>query len=186
MWHSQYAILNSWFSDDSEFSILQHCGPKGLILNLLLDQSIILKALLSSGIFLAMVVFLPVIDFWVNRLIVSSTVWMNWSKWARIAHAALPLKLLLAQMAWKMLAKSFGKVEQRVKDALVEMECANLEGMIPLTVGPGSEYIEEEDDLEIFLEDDDLEDDEGLLIQDDEITEDDDSDNFSDYDSDED
>jgi hypothetical protein len=177
MWHSQYAVLNSWFGDESEFGILQHCGPKGLLLNLLLDQSIVLKSLLTSAIFLALVVCLPLIDFWVNRVIVSSPVWMNWPQWARIMHAALPLKLLLGQMAWKMMAKAFGKVEQRVKDTLVELECANLEETIPVTVGPGSEYIEEEeeDDLDIFLDDDDVDEGEVLLDSDE-----DDSDDFDD------
>jgi len=185
MWHSQYAVLKSWFGDDSQFTILQHCGPKGLILNLLLEQSIVLKSLLTSVILLAFVIFLPVIDFWVNRIVVSSTVWMNWSSWARIMHAALPLKLLLGQMSWKMMAKAFGKIEQRVRDTLVELECANFEEMIPVTVGPGSEYIEEEeDDLDIFLDDDDVEDDEELLLDnddDDSDVEEDDSD-FSDDD----
>jgi hypothetical protein len=80
-------------------------------------------------------------------------------------------------MAWKMMAKAFGKVEQRVKDTLVELECANLEETIPVTVGPGSEYIEEEeeDDLDIFLDDDDADDGEVLLDSDD-----DDSDDFDD------
>jgi hypothetical protein len=62
-------------------------------------------------------------------------------------HAALPLKLLLGQMAWKFLANSFGKLENRVRDYIVDVECAILEESIPLTVGPGSEVMEEDIDI---------------------------------------
>lgn len=146
MWHSQYAVLKSWFGDDSAFSVLQHSGPRGLILSLLLDQRIVLRALLSIAFMLAAIVFLPLLDFFVNRTLVSSILWMNWPQWARIVHAALPLKLLLTQMAWKFMAKMFGKVEQRVKDTLVEMECATLEESTPLTVGPGSDVPLDDDE----------------------------------------
>jgi hypothetical protein len=148
MWHSQYAIRKSWFGDDSTFSVLQHCGPTGLILSLLLDHGLVLKALLTTAMFLAILIFLPLLDFWMSRMLVSSTIWTNWPQWARIVHAALPLKLLLGQMGFKFLASLFGKVEQRVRDALVELECANLEECIPLTVGPGSEIIDVEEEEE--------------------------------------
>ena len=48
-------------------------------------------------------------------------------------------------MAWKALSRTLGKVEARVKDILVEIECSNLEETIPLTVGPGSEVPQEDD-----------------------------------------
>jgi hypothetical protein len=148
MWHSQYAIRKSWFGDDSSFSVLQHCGPTGLILSLLLDHGMVLKGLLTTAMILASLIFLPFLDFWMSRMLVSSTIWINWPQWARIVHAALPLKLLLGQLGFKFLANLFGKVEQRVRDALVELECANLEECIPLTVGPGSELNEIEEDKE--------------------------------------
>ena len=183
MWHSQYAIRKSWFGDDSSFSVLQHCGPTGLVLSLLLDHSMVLKALLTTAMILAILIFLPILDFWMSRMLVSSTIWINWPQWARIVHAALPLKLLLGQMGFKFLANLFGKVEQRVRDALVELECVNLEQCIPLTVGPGSEVIEIEieedeedekdtgtdkdnDDGTIVL-DEDRDDDFGIVLDDD-------------------
>jgi hypothetical protein len=176
MWHSQYAIGRSWFGDDSACSVLQHSGPTGLILSLLLDNGIVLKSLLTTALLLTMILFLPLLDFGMNRMLVSSTIWMNWPQWARIVHAALPLKLLLGQMAFKFAANSFGKVEQKVKDSLVELECANLEVTLPLTVGPGSEVMEEDeeddvdddddDDIDIVLDDDD-DDDIGIIFDED-------------------
>lgn len=148
MWHSQYAIGKSWFGDDSPYSILQHCGPTGLILSLLLDHGAVLKSLLILSIFLAFTVIFPVVDSVMNRILVSSTVWGNWPQWARIIHAALPLKLLMAQMGFKFAAGLLNKVEQRVKDALVELECNNLEATVPLTVGPGSEVVEGVDEFQ--------------------------------------
>jgi hypothetical protein len=164
MWHSQYAITKSWFSDDSNFSVLQHCGSTGLLLSLILDNAIVLKSLLGTAIFLILLIFLPALDFAMNRALVSSTVWTSWPQWARFAHAALPLKLLLAQMGFKMLSKAFGKLEQRVKDVLVEIECSNLESCTPLTLGKGSEVTDDDqyegrnktegDFAEIVLEED--------------------------------
>lgn len=169
MWHSQYAIRKSWFGDDSSFSVLQHCGPTGLVLALLLDHAIVLKALLAAAMILAILIFLPILDFWMSRMLVSSTIWINWPQWARIVHAALPLKLLLGQMGFKFLANLFGKVEQRVRDALVELECVNLEQCIPLTVGPGSEVIEieiEEDEEDEKDTDTDKDNDDGTIVLD--------------------
>ena len=55
--------------------------------------------------------------------------------WGRFVHAALPLKILLGQMAWKSVAGSFGKLERLVRDYIVELECDILEESIPVTVG---------------------------------------------------
>ena len=156
MWHSQYAIGKSWFGDDSPFSILQHCGPTGLILSLLLDHGAVLKTLLTISILLAFAAVFPLVDVCMNRILVSSTVWGNWPQWARIVHAALPLKLLMAQMGFKFAAGLLNKAEQRVKEALVELECANMESCVPLTVGPGSEVVEGLDEFEGGDDDEDV------------------------------
>jgi hypothetical protein len=151
MWHSQYAILYSWFGDNSEYSLLQHVGIKGFLITLLLDtaRGALLKSVLVVGILSVLILFMPMIEFIVNRALVSSMFWLRWPTWGRFVHAALPLKLLLGQLGWKFLASSFGKLESRVRDSIVDMECAILEESIPLTVGPGSQ------DVDISLEDED-------------------------------
>ena len=158
MWHSQYAILSSWFGDDSEFSLLQHVGIKGLFLSFLLDTGVrgaLLKSFLVLGILSLVILFMPIIEYVVTRVLVSGMFWLRWPAWGRFVHAALPLKLLLGQMGWKFIATSFGKLESKVRDYIVDMECAVLEESIPLTVGPGSqdvdEEIEEEDD-DVFMD----------------------------------
>lgn len=147
MWHNQYAVLNSWFGDDSQYSMLQHTGVKGFFISLLLDtaRGLLLKSLLVTAILATMLVFLPILEFIVNRCLTSGFFWGKWPTWGRIVHAALPLKLLLGQLAWKFLASSFSKLENRVRDKIVDMECTILEESIPLTVGPGSEVVEEID-----------------------------------------
>jgi hypothetical protein len=149
LWHNQYAILQSWFGDDSEYSMLQHVGVQGLFITLLLDtaRGLLLKTLLVAGILSVVIVFMPILEFLVNRILTSGFFWLKWPTWGRIVHAALPLKLLLGQMAWKFLANSFGKLENRVRDYIVDVECAILEESIPLTVGPGSEVMEEDIDI---------------------------------------
>jgi hypothetical protein len=157
MWHSQYAILSSWFGDDSEFSLLQHVGIKGLFITLLLDtaRGALLKSVLVVGILSVLILFMPMIEFIVTRVLVSGMFWLRWPTWGRFVHAALPLKLLLGQLGWKFFASSFGKLESRVRDYIVDMECAILEESIPLTVGPGSQDVDEqieEEDGDVFMD----------------------------------
>ena len=67
---------------------------------------------------------------------------MKWTSWSRFAHAALPLKLLLGQMAWKLIATSFGKLEGIVRDCIVDLECSILEENIPVTISDGAATLE--------------------------------------------
>lgn len=153
MWHSQYSILKSWFSDESEFSLMQFVGFKGFVIStLLLDlgNGMALRGLLVLGVINVVMVLMPVIEIVIGRVLVSSFLWMKWLSWSRFAHAALPLKLLLGQMAWKLVATSFGKLEGTVRDYIVDLECSILEENIPVTVG-GEQG---DDDIEVFSSDD--------------------------------
>lgn len=158
MWHSQYAVLNSWFGDNCEFSLLQHTGIKGFLITLLLDtgRGALLKSALAVAILISLIIFMPAIEFTTNRALVSGTFWLRWPTWSRFVHAALPLKLLLGQLGWKFLASSFGKLERRVRDYIVDVECAILEESIPLTVGPGSQDVDlfslEDEDGHVFMD----------------------------------
>ena len=154
MWHSQYAILNSWFNDQSQFSLLQFVGWKGFIVStILLDlgKGMALRGLLMLSVASAILIFLPAIEFIVSRLLTSSVLWMKWQSWGRFVHAALPLKILIGQMMWKFLAGSFAKLESFVRDAIVDLECAILEESIPVTIRDGDsstggmDYGEEDD-----------------------------------------
>jgi hypothetical protein len=138
MWHDQYAILKSWFDSDSEFSLLQHVGMKGFLLNALLEGKR-LHVVVALGLMVAAIVFMPVLEYIVNRILVSGLLWSKWPTWGRFLHAALPLKLLMFQFAFKYIGKLFLKLVGVVKVGLVEMESQILEEMIPLTVGPGSD-----------------------------------------------
>ena len=142
MWHSKYAILRSWFSDESEFSFLQHAGFRGFLLsNLLLDlgDGIVLRSLVVLSILTTLIVSMPVLEYFVNRLLVSGPFWAKWISWRTFAHASLPLKLIMGQLAWKATARGFGKLEGKIRDYVVDMESAMLEECVPLTVGPGAE-----------------------------------------------
>jgi len=147
MWHSQYSILNSWFSDSSEYSILQHVGLKGYIISsILLDgmNGMVLRTLLICSILSVLIVCMPLIEYAVQRIIVSAPFWNKWSTWGRIVRAGFPLKLLIGQLVWKGVASAFCKVENEVREYIVDMECDILEESVPVTVGVGSEeYLEE-------------------------------------------
>jgi len=148
MWHSKYAILRSWFSDESEFSFLQHTGFRGFLLsNLLLDLGggIVLRSLVVLSILAALIVSMPALEYLVNRLLVSGPFWAKWISWRTFVHASLPLKLIMGQLAWKVTATGFGKLEGKIRDYVVDLESAMLEECVPLTVGPGSEIDDDED-----------------------------------------
>lgn len=149
MWHSRYAVLHSWFSDESEFSLMQHAGVKGFLLsNVLLDlgNGAMLRSLLAGALLAAIVIAIPALEYVANRALVSGALWTRWYSWHRIVHAALPFKLLIGQMAWKAAASSFAKIEGKVRDHIVDLECSMLEECVPLTVGPGTEMEEEEEE----------------------------------------
>ena len=176
MWHSKYAILRSWFSDESEFSFLQHTGFRGFLLsNVLLDLGggIVLRSLVVLSILTALVVSMPALEYMVNRLLVSGPFWAKWISWRTFVHASLPLKLIMGQLAWKATARGFGKLEGKIRDYVVDMESAMLEECVPLTVGPGAEL---DDDGEDALEDEEDEFDFGMLDDND-----DDGDAYDDY-----
>jgi len=134
MWHTKYAILKSWFDAESEYSLLQHVGVQGFILNSIL-QGIRLQLVLGCTIVFLTVLFLPLLEYMANRFLVSSFFWSQWPKWYRFAHAALPLKIFIGQFTFGYLSKGFTMLTKHVKDILVEMECNLFETCIPLTVG---------------------------------------------------
>jgi len=144
MWFNNYSILQSWFSDNSEFSLLQFVGWKGFFISsVLLDfkNGLVLKSLLTLAVItFILVCALPPLEYIIMRVLVSSGFWKSFMSWNRFVHAALPLKLLMAQMAWKFVAGSFGKLEQHVRDHVIDIECSILEDCIPLTSLPQNDH----------------------------------------------
>mmetsp|Transcript_23462 Transcript_23462/g.67605 ORF Transcript_23462/g.67605 Transcript_23462/m.67605 type:complete len:408 (-) Transcript_23462:15-1238(-) len=151
MWHSKYAVLRSWFSDESQFSFLQHTGFRGFLLsNLLLDLGggIVLRSLVVLSILATLIVSMPALEYFVNRLLVSGPFWAKWISWRTFVHASLPLKLIMGQLAWKLTATGFGKLEGKIRDYAVDMESAMLEECVPLTVVPVAAEIDDDDAVE--------------------------------------
>eukprot|EP00571_Detonula_confervacea_P010333 CAMPEP_0172298994 /NCGR_PEP_ID=MMETSP1058-20130122/1388_1 /TAXON_ID=83371 /ORGANISM="Detonula confervacea, Strain CCMP 353" /LENGTH=383 /DNA_ID=CAMNT_0013008291 /DNA_START=46 /DNA_END=1197 /DNA_ORIENTATION=+ len=178
MWHSQYSILRSWFSDESEFSMLQHVGVKGFFISsVLLDggNGMVLRSLLILSVLSALILLMPLIELIVGRIIVSAPFWAQWMTWGRIVRAGFPLKLLIGQLVWKGVASCFTKVENEVREYIVDLECEILEDSVPVTVGVGMESEEEESD-EIM---------EDLDEEEMEMDSEDDLDEYDEYDEDE-
>lgn len=139
MWHSQYSILKSWFSEESPFSLLQHVGIKGFFVStILLDwgNGLFLKGIVLGMLWMAWGLFLyPIVEYMGNRFLVSGLFWSFYGHWSKIAHAAFPLKLLLAQMGWKFAVGKLDSLTNFIRDYIVELECQILEESIPITVG---------------------------------------------------
>jgi len=159
MWHSKYAILQGWFRDESEYSFLQHVGLKGFVVStLLLDlgNGLLTKSLLfSTVLFITVTALMPIFEFLMNRLLVSGLFWKWYPNWARIYHAAFPLKLLLAQMGWKFVAGKLDALYNFVRNIIVDMECDIFEETIPVTVGVEEPEAEEASFVTSDVEEDD-------------------------------
>eukprot|EP00979_Chaetoceros_neogracilis_P002331 scaffold409_cov295-Chaetoceros_neogracile.AAC.1 len=131
---------------------MQFIGWKGFFVsNILLDlgNGMALKTLLFLGCLGVLGMTMPVIEIIIGRFLTCSPLWMKWMSWGRFVHAALPLKILIGQMAWKFLAGSFGKLETFVRDYIVELECMILEESIPVTIGDirSDDVVSDDDDV---------------------------------------
>ena len=158
MWSDKYAVLSSWFSPQSRYSLLQHVGLKGVLLNTLLEGStlsVVVGMLLVMGI----IIFMPVIEYIVGRFLVSGYLWMKWASWARFVHVGLPFKLVIFQIVFGQASKLFAKLVSLAKDKLVNLECKILEETIPLTVGVPTILDEEEEEVVEHLKENDDDDD---------------------------
>jgi hypothetical protein len=135
LWHSQYAIHKSWFdASSSPYSLYLHLPPVVAVLSYLLDTPWVLSLSIVATTLLGFLLTLPVWEQVVQAIVTHPAVWVNWPQWGRFVHAALPLKLLLGQMAWKALARLFGGTYQRIRTYLMEWECQWWEQAIPLTL----------------------------------------------------
>jgi len=118
--------------------MLQHVGVKGFVISsVLLDggNGLVLRSLLIMTVMSAIITLMPLLEFIVQRIIVSAPFWAQWQTWGRIVRAGFPLKLLIGQLAWKGVATAFTKLENDVREYIVDMECDILEENVPLTVG---------------------------------------------------
>jgi hypothetical protein len=134
LWHSQYSILKTWLHPASKYSLYRHLSVTGTALSYLLDAPTVLGVTLAAA-FVAL--FLATLPLWtrvVQTILTHPILWKQWPSWGRFVHAALPLKLLLGQLAYKGLASVAGQVYNRVRDELIEWECQIWEDCVPLTI----------------------------------------------------
>lgn len=137
LWHSQYSILATWLNPESEFSMYHHLNPAGSLLSFLLDSPIFLIGGMMFALSTAFLVTLPFWESLITTFLSSSLLWLQWPNWGRFVHAALPLKLLLGQMAWRFIGTILGKIYGDLRQRLVELECQMWEDCMPLTVLEG-------------------------------------------------
>jgi hypothetical protein len=104
------------------------------VLSCLLDMPLLLATAMLAAAGMVVLTTWPVWEYALQRFLTSPIVWLQWHQWARFLHAALPLKLLLGQMAWKGLASLFVLGFSNVRGQLVEWECQLLEDCTPLTI----------------------------------------------------
>jgi hypothetical protein len=135
LWHNQYAILSTWFQPGHAYSLSSHLPLfPGQVLTLVLDRPYILTATLTLSLILAVLATWPLWELAARMLLTSRILWRHWSSWYRIVHAAMPLKLLLAQMGLRFVQDKFGALESTIRTYLIEWECRLLQEHLPLTI----------------------------------------------------
>jgi hypothetical protein len=135
LWHNQYAILSTWFQPGHAYSLSSHLPLfPGQVLSLVLDRPLILTAALTLTLVLTVLATWPLWEQAARLLLTSRILWRYYSSWYRIAHAAMPLKLLLAQMAMRLVQTQFGALQSTIRTYLMEWECRLLQDHLPLTI----------------------------------------------------
>jgi hypothetical protein len=135
LWHNQYAILSTWFQPGHAYSLSSHLPLfPGQVLTLLLDRPLILTTALTLSLVVAVLATWPLWELTVRLLLTSRLLWRYHSSWYRIVHAAMPLKLLLAQMGLRLVQNQFGALESTIRTFLMEWECRLLQQHLPLTI----------------------------------------------------
>ncbi|CAB9501798.1 expressed unknown protein [Seminavis robusta] len=194
MWHNKYAIHRAWFGAHSPYSLYAHLPWQGYLLTILLDVPLVLNIFVATILAIVVHMTRPIWESLLALLLTSGLLWKQWPHWFRFAHAALPFKLLMGQMAWKSVGMVFGKVAHQIREYLITMEGQIWEASIPITVvDAGDEAIvaqktgfrssnDEEADEDMDDDEDDMDDD-GSEEEDEEINldDDDESDDGSDF-----
>lgn len=146
LWHSQYAILSTWFSPTHPFSVATHLTATGTLLNYLLDSPHVLTIAMSAMLILTFLLTLPVWESLGQTILTFPALWHYWPTWGRFVHAALPLKLLIGQVAFNFLQSIFFSLYARIRSQLVEWECRMLEECLPITILEDDDDIDDDDD----------------------------------------
>mmetsp|Transcript_19786 Transcript_19786/g.47798 ORF Transcript_19786/g.47798 Transcript_19786/m.47798 type:complete len:444 (-) Transcript_19786:172-1503(-) len=134
LWHNKYSVLDGWFGPESDYSLLQHVGAKGLVLDYLLTGERFIFVMAIALVF-SIVAMTPMLEYFVGRVVASGLFWSLWPRWRMVYRANLPMQLFFGQLAFEFCSKSFLKLASKVKQWLVLMECELMEDRIPLTVG---------------------------------------------------
>jgi hypothetical protein len=140
LWHSQYSILKTWLHPSDKYSLYNYLTPAGTILSYVLDSPYVLAACMVLTGLIGLLATLPFWEAVIQTVLTHPFIWIQWPQWGRFVHAALPLKLLLGQLAYRGMADIFGKIHGTVRDQLIEWECQMWEECIPLTILEGTRY----------------------------------------------
>ena len=147
LWHNKYSVLDGWFGPESDYSLLQHVGAKGLVLDFLLTGDRFMFVMAIALVF-SIVAMTPMLEYIVCRVVASGMFWSHWLKWRLVYRANLPLQFFFGQLAFEFFKKLFLKLAFKVKQWLVLMECELMEDRIPLTVGVPDLVLDESLDVE--------------------------------------
>lgn len=136
LWFDRYRIDMTRFSRDA--------GPAGQVLGAFLDKRSATRTATVVVSVIALAVLRLPIQLVVVGVVTSPAVWRNYANWSPIAHAPLPLKLVLIRQAYSAVAYYFSLVEKLIIDTLTDLESRLFEA----TARPDEPDRAEEEDLD--------------------------------------
>lgn len=114
LWFDQYTLDMSRFSHEA--------GPVGVALAHVLESPRIVRAATLACAFVLTFIFGPFVHMLVVAVLTSSITWRQYGLWSPIAHAPLPLKLLIFRQSYLAIAHYFLLLEKHVHSLLTDLE----------------------------------------------------------------
>ena len=119
LWYDKYAL---------DFrQLTAEAGPVAAALAGVLDSPRACRGLALAVLAAGLAALRGVLAAGAVALAASQMLWANYALWSPIAHAPLPLKLLMGRQLYIWVVMAFNHVVRLVRSALVELECGALE-----------------------------------------------------------
>jgi hypothetical protein len=156
LWYHQYDIVSTWFQPHHRYSLYAHYrNPVAALVTAALNVRppwLLGCVTLSTVGALLLLLLGPLVEALGTTLLTSRLLWQAWPTWGRFVHAALPLQLLLGQLALGAVGSGLQLWTRVLRSCLVEYECQALQAQLPRT-RIEEETVVDDDDAEVDVED---------------------------------
>eukprot|EP00640_Fibrocapsa_japonica_P002647 CAMPEP_0113935638 /NCGR_PEP_ID=MMETSP1339-20121228/2757_1 /TAXON_ID=94617 /ORGANISM="Fibrocapsa japonica" /LENGTH=249 /DNA_ID=CAMNT_0000937863 /DNA_START=152 /DNA_END=901 /DNA_ORIENTATION=- /assembly_acc=CAM_ASM_000762 len=118
----------------------QWSGTRGQVLTAVLDHQKVSAAALALVCSLAVSAVFLVLETPIEWVLLNGPVWNRYHILMRFIYLPLPFKILIVQFLAKKIMEVFGKVENKIRDRLIELEGHFIEQSLPVTITAENEH----------------------------------------------